>query len=122
MPGPFTIIRTENRNYWREGLESKEKTSSTKFCCGSRTGAAQGRKGCGKDGADAWNTLVRMGKRKGRREEALRSSPLLPGNGCGMRFLLTIYPENNSRNNRRDSRSPSSVNTTDLGLPTGSVM
>src|SRR5271169_6322626 len=81
MLGPFTIIRTVNRNYWREDLESKETTSGTKFCCGSRTGAAQGREGCGKDGADARNTLVRVGKRKGRREEALRSSSLLPGKG-----------------------------------------
>lgn len=73
MPGPFTIIRTANRNYWREGLENKEETSSTKFCCRSRTGAAQSRERCGKDGADARYALVRVGKRKGRREEALRS-------------------------------------------------
>jgi len=89
MPGPFTIIRTVNRNYWREGLESKEETSSTKFCCGSRTGAAQGREGCGKDGEDARNTLVRVGKRKGRREEALRSFSLLQGKGSNR-----LGPEN----------------------------
>jgi hypothetical protein len=40
MPGPFTTILTANRNYWREGLESKEETSGTKFCCRSRAGAA----------------------------------------------------------------------------------
>ena len=55
---------------WREGLE-KEKTSVAEFRCGSRAGVAQSRERCGKDGANAWNTLVRLGKRKGRRKETL---------------------------------------------------
>src|ERR1700735_4613794 len=93
MLGPFTIIPTVGRNYWREDLESEEKTSIAKFCCGSRTGASQGRKGCSKDGAHARYTLVRVRKRKRRREEALRSSPFVPGKGCSMRALFTLGGE-----------------------------
>jgi hypothetical protein len=75
IPGRFTKILTANLNYWREGLESKEETPCAEFRRGSRAGAAQSREGCGKDGADAWNTLVLLGKRKGRREETLAHRP-----------------------------------------------
>jgi hypothetical protein len=68
-------ILTANLNYWREGLESKEETPCAEFRRRSRAGAAQSREGCGKDGADAWNTLVLLGKRKGRREETLAHRP-----------------------------------------------
>jgi hypothetical protein len=54
-----------------ESLETKEETSVTKFCCRCRAVAAQSREGCGKNGADAWNTPVFLGKRTGGREEAL---------------------------------------------------
>ena len=57
---------------WREGLESKEKTCSAKFCCRSWPGAAQGREGCGKDRADARDAFVPVAKRPRRLEETLR--------------------------------------------------
>jgi hypothetical protein len=72
MPGRFTKILIANLNYWREGRESKEETPGAEFRCRSRAGAAQSRERRGKDGANAWNTLVLLGKRKGRRKETLR--------------------------------------------------
>src|SRR3974390_1683038 len=88
MPGPFTTIRTANRGYWREGLESKEETSCAKFRCGSRAGAAQSCEGCGKDGADAWDSLVRVGEGTGCRKEAIAPIAWFSVNdhGVGRRF------------------------------------